>query len=95
MDQSHVVLRYRDGRTERVLLANIDAEQKVASVQRDPKFHYNPELFWDAKEGDSKTTLPPGPNNPVGLVWIDLSHPHTGIHGTPEPSRVGLQTNST
>ena len=35
MDQSHVVLRYRDGRTERVSLANIDAEQKVASVRRD------------------------------------------------------------
>ncbi len=32
---------------------------------------------------------PPGPNNPVGLVWIDLSKPHYGIHGTPEPSTIG------
>ena len=62
---------------------------KINGVSRNPKFHYNPELFWDAKDGDSKTLIQPGPNNPVGLVWIDLSHEHTGIHGTPEPSRVG------
>ena len=33
--------------------------------------------------------MPPGPNNPVGLVWIDLSKEHYGIHGTPEPSTIG------
>jgi lipoprotein-anchoring transpeptidase ErfK/SrfK len=33
--------------------------------------------------------IPAGPNNPVGMVWIDLSKPHYGIHGTPEPSNVG------
>ena len=33
--------------------------------------------------------IPPGPNNPVGVVWVDLSKEHYGIHGTPEPSRVG------
>ena len=32
---------------------------------------------------------PPGPNNPVGIVWIDLSKDHYGIHGTPEPSKIG------
>jgi lipoprotein-anchoring transpeptidase ErfK/SrfK len=31
----------------------------------------------------------PGPNNPVGVVWIDLSKAHYGIHGTPEPSKIG------
>ena len=62
---------------------------KVTGVQRNPKFHYNPELFWDATPGDRKATLQPGPNNPVGVVWIDLSKPHYGIHGTPEPSRIG------
>ncbi len=64
-------------------------EWKVTGVQRDPKFHYNPELFWDAEPGHSKATLPPGPNNPVGVVWVDISRPHYGLHGTPEPSTVG------
>jgi len=62
---------------------------KVNGVQRNPKFHYNPELFWDATPGDRKATLQPGPNNPVGIVWIDLSKPHYGIHGKPEPSNIG------
>jgi lipoprotein-anchoring transpeptidase ErfK/SrfK len=64
-------------------------EWKVTGVQRNPKFHYNPELFWDATPGDRKATLQAGPNNPVGIVWIDLSKPHYGIHGTPEPSTIG------
>jgi lipoprotein-anchoring transpeptidase ErfK/SrfK len=62
---------------------------KVNGVQRNPKFHYNPELFWDATPGDREAMLQPGPNNPVGVVWIDLSKPHYGIHGTPEPSKIG------
>lgn len=64
-------------------------EWKILGVARDPTFHYNPDLFWDAKKSDSKATLPPGPNNPVGRVWIDLSKPHYGLHGTPEPGHVG------
>ena len=64
-------------------------EWKINGVARDPKFHYNPELFWDAKKSADKQMLPPGPNNPVGLAWIDLSKDHYGIHGTPEPGKVG------
>ena len=62
---------------------------KVNGVSRNPPFHYNPDLFWDAEATDEKTTIKPGPNNPVGVVWIDLSKPHYGIHGTPEPSTIG------
>jgi lipoprotein-anchoring transpeptidase ErfK/SrfK len=62
---------------------------KVTTIQRNPKFHYNPDLFWDAKPGDSKATIPAGPNNPVGVAWIDLSKEHYGIHGTPEPTKIG------
>lgn len=62
---------------------------KVTGIQRNPTFHYNPALFWDAQSTDSKATIQPGPNNPVGVVWIDLSRPHYGLHGTPEPSTVG------
>ncbi len=62
---------------------------KINGVARDPVFNYNPELFWDGNRAHSKATLQPGPNNPVGVAWIDLSKPHYGIHGTPEPSRIG------
>jgi lipoprotein-anchoring transpeptidase ErfK/SrfK len=61
---------------------------KINGVGRNPVFHYNPDLFWDADAKDSKSTLPAGPNNPVGVVWIDLSKPHYGIHGTAEPDSV-------
>uniref|UniRef100_Q026E3 ErfK/YbiS/YcfS/YnhG family protein n=1 Tax=Solibacter usitatus (strain Ellin6076) TaxID=234267 RepID=Q026E3_SOLUE len=64
-------------------------EWKIKGVGRNPKFHYNAELFWDAKDRNDRETLPPGPNNPVGLVWIDLSKEHYGIHGTPEPGKIG------
>ena len=62
---------------------------KVTVVQQMPAFHYNPELFWDANPSHSKATIRPGPNNPVGVAWIDLTKEHYGIHGTPEPSTVG------
>ena len=64
-------------------------EWKVNVVSLNPPFNYNPDLFWDADPSHGKATLKPGPNNPVGLVWIDLSKEHYGIHGTPEPSTVG------
>jgi lipoprotein-anchoring transpeptidase ErfK/SrfK len=62
---------------------------KINSVSLNPSFYYNPELLWDSKPGAEKAKLPPGPNNPVGAVWIDLSKPHYGIHGTPDPSSIG------
>jgi lipoprotein-anchoring transpeptidase ErfK/SrfK len=64
-------------------------EWKVNGIQFNPPFNYNPELFWDADPSHARAKLPPGPNNPVGLVWIDLSKEHYGIHGTPEPSAIG------
>ncbi|MBT2244966.1 murein L,D-transpeptidase [Sphingobium sp. BHU LFT2] len=54
-----------------------------------PTYHYNPDLFWDADSSDKKAQLNPGPNSPVGVVWIDLDKPHYGIHGTPEPTLIG------
>jgi len=64
-------------------------EWKVLGIDKNPKFHYNPKLFWDAKPGDKQEMLPPGPNGPVGVVWIDLSKEHYGIHGTPSPETIG------
>ena len=62
---------------------------KIEGVHPNPTYHYNPKLFWDAEPGDKKTKIAPGPNNPVGVAWIDLSKPHYGIHGTPVPAMIG------
>jgi lipoprotein-anchoring transpeptidase ErfK/SrfK len=64
-------------------------EWRINGVQYNPTFHYNPALFWDADPSHAKATIAPGPNNPVGVVWIDLTKEHYGIHGTPEPDRIG------
>src|SRR5262249_40242815 len=53
---------------------------QIKGVARNPVFHYNPKLFWDAHSNDSKTVIQAGPRNPVGIVWIDLSKDHYGIH---------------
>lgn len=62
---------------------------KIKGIAKNPVFHYNPKLFWDADPAHAKAKIPPGPNNPVGVAWIDLSKEHYGIHGTPEPSKIG------
>ena len=64
-------------------------EWKILGASYNPVFHYNAALFWDAEDKTAQAVLPPGPNGPVGVVWIDLDKPHYGIHGTPEPSRIG------
>jgi lipoprotein-anchoring transpeptidase ErfK/SrfK len=64
-------------------------EWRINGIGRNPVFNYNPDLFWDAQPSHAKAKIAAGPNNPVGVVWIDLSKEHYGIHGTPEPSRVG------
>jgi lipoprotein-anchoring transpeptidase ErfK/SrfK len=67
-------------------------EWKVNAVSRNPTFNYNPDLFWDAEPSDTKAKIPAGPNNPVGVVWIDISKEHYGLHGTPEPKTIGKTT---
>jgi lipoprotein-anchoring transpeptidase ErfK/SrfK len=62
---------------------------KVTQVDWHPVFHYNPKLFWDAKPKHSRAEIKRGPNNPVGIVWIDVNREHYGLHGSPEPSRIG------
>ncbi|QDP20298.1 L,D-transpeptidase family protein [Sphingomonas xanthus] len=54
-----------------------------------PTWHYDPALLANVPKSDPKLEIPPGPNNPVGVVWMDLSKEHYGIHGTDEPSRIG------
>lgn len=61
----------------------------VQGVAHNPPFHYNPKLFWDVPDSKEKQLLPPGPNGPVGVAWIDIDKPHYGIHGTPHPETIG------
>ncbi len=62
---------------------------KVTGVSWNPTFNYNPDLFWDADPTHAKAKIPAGPNNPVGVVWVDINKEHFGLHGTPEPATVG------
>ena len=88
----------RNGKTLAFYPATVGSEHdplpvgnwRVEDVQNYPKFNYNPNLFWDAENKTPRATVPPGPRNPVGTVWIGLSKKHYGIHGTPVPSRIGL-----
>lgn len=62
---------------------------KVTEVRRNPTYDYDPELFWNPNPTSAKATIAAGPNNPVGVVWIGISDPHYGIHGTPDPGEIG------
>lgn len=61
---------------------------KINGVARMPKYTYNPKVNFQQGQNKKILNLPSGPNNPVGTVWIDLSEPTYGIHGTPEPSKI-------
>ncbi len=61
---------------------------KVNTVAYNPPFKYQPKLFWDVEDTEEEQMLPPGPNGPVGVVWIDLNREHIGIHGTNAPETI-------
>ena len=64
----------------------------VVVIVRDPNYTFDPEVFSEsaeAREIGRKLIVPPGPNNPVGRAWIGLDLPGYGIHGTPDPEKVG------
>jgi lipoprotein-anchoring transpeptidase ErfK/SrfK len=61
---------------------------KVTTIAYNPPFKYQPQLFWDVEDTEKEQMLPPGPNGPVGLVWIDLNREHIGIHGTNSPETI-------
>jgi len=64
-------------------------EYQVVRVVKNPTYHYDPIKNFQQGRNTRRLVLPKGPNNPVGTVWIELSKPTFGIHGTPEPSRIG------
>jgi lipoprotein-anchoring transpeptidase ErfK/SrfK len=61
----------------------------VSRVAFDPNYTYNPKLNFQQGNNDRVLTIPPGPNGPVGSIWIALDKPTYGIHGTPDPSKIG------
>ena len=99
VDKSDQVLRVLDGQGK--LLAQFTATMgssqfplplgtwKIKGVGYNPPWQYDPALLATADKSDPKLEIPPGPNSPIGVVWIDLSKEHYGIHGTDEPSRIG------
>ena len=99
VDKSDQVLRVLDGQGK--LLAQFTATMgssqfplplgtwKIQGVGYNPPWQYDPSLLANADKDDPKLEIPAGPNNPIGVVWIDLSKEHYGIHGTDEPNRIG------
>ena len=59
-----------------------------------PPFNFQPDLFWDVSDEKDEQRLPPGPNGPVGVAWLDLTKEHYGIHGTNEPQTIGRAESS-
>ncbi|HEY0592505.1 MAG TPA: L,D-transpeptidase, partial [Thermoanaerobaculia bacterium] len=62
---------------------------KVAGIAFDPTFHYQPKLFHEVPDEEPEAMLQPGPNSPVGKVWMALSKENYGIHGTSDPRSIG------
>jgi len=97
--KSGLVLRVldKDGTVIAAYPASIGSEEKpapsgshkVRAVAPNPNYTYNPDYAFKGVKAKEKFEIKPGPNNPVGSTWIDLSVESFGIHGTPEPEKVG------
>lgn len=71
-----------------------DGNHRVVKVTPDPWWHYQPTILEHVDDEEDEAHLPPGPNNAVGVVWMALSIPHYGIHGTAAPETIGYTTSA-
>jgi lipoprotein-anchoring transpeptidase ErfK/SrfK len=86
-----------DGRVLAVYPASVGSEEKpapsgshtVRALASNPTYTYNPDYAFKEVEAKKTLKIKPGPNNPVGTMWIDLSIDSFGVHGTPDPEEVG------
>lgn len=69
-------------------------EFTVQSITFDPTWHYQPDILAGVDDSDEDAVIPSGPNNAVGVVWMALSEPHYGIHGTSAPETIGYATSN-
>ena len=86
-DNKLVVVLSGDDRLDRHAVAI--GTHLISRVALDPDYTYNPDLNFKQGENSKILTIPPGPNGPVGSVWIALDKPTYGVHGTPDPSKIG------
>ncbi len=66
----------------------------IVSITREPWWHYQPSILEHVNDDELDAKIPPGPNNAVGVVWMSLSIPHYGIHGTSAPETIGYTTSA-
>ncbi|WP_420456109.1 L,D-transpeptidase family protein [Rubrivirga sp.] len=71
-----------------------EGDFRVTSVTRDPAWHYQPSILANVPDDQPEATLPGGPNNAVGSVWMALSKEHYGIHGTSAPATIGYASSA-
>ena len=69
-------------------------EWKLTSVVQDPDYRYNPDILVGQPKDAKPATFPPGPNGPVGILWMGINKEHYGIHGTPEPGQISRSQSS-
>ena len=71
-----------------------DGTLKITTEVPNPTFDFDPAKLNDRNPRHTRTKIAAGPNSPIGVMWLGLSKPHYGIHGTPQPQLVGrLETN--
>jgi lipoprotein-anchoring transpeptidase ErfK/SrfK len=66
-----------------------EGTMEVKGIAENPKYSYRPDKNFQQGDNTEPLELPPGPNSPVGSVWIDLTKETYGIHGTPDPEEIG------
>jgi lipoprotein-anchoring transpeptidase ErfK/SrfK len=69
-------------------------EYRITAIAHDPTWHYQPAILEGVADDEPDAVLPAGPNNAVGTVWMQLSRPHYGIHGTAAPETIGYATSN-
>src|SRR5437879_13460592 len=67
-------------------------ELKVQRIVNLPRFRYNKQMLQHGRRSGNFHMLPPGPNSPVGVIWIALNQKGIGLHGTSEPETIGRAT---